>query len=517
MGAIAIDPQARGLAAGAKADAAVVRDAAGVANDGTLNFVPAWSAATAAASKYGVGAVVRRASGGYWRNTVAGNKTNPDSATYDGWEPFTALVQVPDRAFARRLSRPQAIPQCALRLSSAPTVPNNTPTILSWSLENADQYNMHDTVTNPDRITIPAGFSQRTQARVVAVVKWPAMTGATGTRQAWIMKNGFTTIAKDVRIAVTEAGTETICHLDTGLVDCKPTDFFNVYVQHTQGVDTLVPISVDITRFELTIEGVRSASGSNAGVLFDANIAMQGVSAFAGVYPPASSTRVRQVDDPIYGGDRQVLELWPRQQDNQLFYPRVQLQTSSSLAPNSNVYAGLAIYIPPDLPSLTGLNTCVIHEFYGPPTSGHGPNVLCIVDNNLTLCNQAIYDPNTGLATGAQPIWSKPLDPLKGRWIGIVNQVLLSTDPATGYHRIWLDTGNGLVAQTFTNGSTTFNQATLKAGVNDGGNNFGSLKVAWNNPVGVPPSITDLRMLYCEYRLGTSLAAVAPSLAPPFA
>lgn len=495
----------------ALAMAGAVRSAIGMGTDGTMGFVPTWSALVAAKGQYGVGAVVKRLGGGYWRNTVAGNTNDPDSATYDGWELFTAQAQSSDRSFGRRTARPQAIPQCSLKLSSARTITTDTDTELPWALENADQYGMHDTATNTGRIFIPAGFSIRSQARATAVIKWSNIAGATGTRQAWITKNA-TTIVKDVRVAIAETGVETICSLDTGLVDCKPGDFFNVYVRHSQGSD--LTVTTDITRFEVTIEGVRSASGSNAGVLFDANIPMQGTGAFSGVYP-TGSTRVRVVDDPVYGGDRQVLEMWPRLQDNQLLYPRVQLQTAASLASGANVYAGLAMYIPPDIKSLTGLNTCVIHEIYGPPNGGHGPNVLCIVDNNLTLCNQAIYDPNTGLATGALPIWSTPLNPLKGKWIGIVDRVLLSTDPAVGYHQLWLDTGGGLVAQTFTNGSTTFNQATLKSGINDGGNNFGSLKVAWNNPVNVPQATTDLRMYYCEYRIGTTLAAATPVLTPP--
>src|SRR3990167_2619909 len=48
-------------------------------------------------------------------------------------------------------------PYCSVGRSAAQSIPDNTRTAISFTAENSDFWNMHSTVTNPTRITVPYG------------------------------------------------------------------------------------------------------------------------------------------------------------------------------------------------------------------------------------------------------------------------------------------------------------------------------------------------------------------------
>lgn len=75
--------------------------------------------------------------------------------------------------------------------SATQSFANNTITSATWGLEDDDTHSMHDNVTNPTRITIPAGYAGRWQFDATLIF------GARTDYQVvdcWWRKNGTTTI-----------------------------------------------------------------------------------------------------------------------------------------------------------------------------------------------------------------------------------------------------------------------------------------------------------------------------------
>lgn len=77
-------------------------------------------------------------------------------------------------------------PRVNLVLSVDQSIPNSVWTSISFNSEVYDSSALHDLVTNPSRVTIPA--NEGGQYLVLGHVPWVAL--ATGTRQARILKNG---------------------------------------------------------------------------------------------------------------------------------------------------------------------------------------------------------------------------------------------------------------------------------------------------------------------------------------
>lgn len=77
--------------------------------------------------------------------------------------------------------------RCLLTNSAGQTIPNNTPTDLTFDTETFDVGPLHDTVTNNNRITIPTGGNNGVWF-FQAQVRWAA--NITGSRNLNILKNG---------------------------------------------------------------------------------------------------------------------------------------------------------------------------------------------------------------------------------------------------------------------------------------------------------------------------------------
>jgi len=75
---------------------------------------------------------------------------------------------------------------CKVTNSVAQSVPNNTVTTITWDTESYDTDAFHDTVTNPSRLTIPAGLAGK--YLILAGSRWAL--SAVGSRQTRITQNG---------------------------------------------------------------------------------------------------------------------------------------------------------------------------------------------------------------------------------------------------------------------------------------------------------------------------------------
>jgi hypothetical protein len=75
--------------------------------------------------------------------------------------------------------------------NAAQDIPNNVPTTLSWDTELFDSDGFHESVTNPERITIPAGLSGK--YLISAKIRWTTLGGY---HYLKIIKGGTVTIAQ---------------------------------------------------------------------------------------------------------------------------------------------------------------------------------------------------------------------------------------------------------------------------------------------------------------------------------
>lgn len=143
------------------------------------------------------------------------------------------------------IDRIPGLPRCRVHRGSAVAVVTATPTTLSWDAEDFDLWLCHDTVTNPSRITPPA-FLERGVWELRATVEFAA--GATGLRQVSILKNGTAIASRTVPVP----GGGAVFSLEVSTFDQVTAAgvYYEVQVQHTQGVNLNVDAGATVTYFE---------------------------------------------------------------------------------------------------------------------------------------------------------------------------------------------------------------------------------------------------------------------------
>jgi len=111
---------------------------------------------------------------------------------------------------------------CAVRHNAAQTINDSAWTAVAFNTEVSDDGAFHDTVTNNDRITVPAGEG----GIYVVTFSGSFASNSTGNRGARIQKNG-TAVAQTMIAAVNGD----VTGLDvTYIVKLVPTDYMNVVV-----------------------------------------------------------------------------------------------------------------------------------------------------------------------------------------------------------------------------------------------------------------------------------------------
>jgi hypothetical protein len=125
--------------------------------------------------------------------------------------------------------------------SIAQAIVTATPTTVALNSEAYDTDTIHDNVTNNSRLTVPAGA---TRIRLTGYVLWVANGSAT--RQLSIRKNGAGgTIDDDqagyeptVLASAAAAGGESLgMNIDSGIIRCVATDYFEMRVEHAAGIN----------------------------------------------------------------------------------------------------------------------------------------------------------------------------------------------------------------------------------------------------------------------------------------
>lgn len=389
----------------------------------------------------------------------------------------------------------RSAPMCVALGKSIPfNLSNENPSeALAWGSRIVDTAIHWDSATNT-RITIPAGAGGLWRLR--ATIEFPP--NSSGHREVIIRRNGSTIMARVCVPAIAHAGRTQVVEVDTGPIAATQGSYFEVLYYQNSGA-TLQGVAGG-TKFQA--ERVGDYRGRWEGVQFSADFSYRGdwskyVSTGGTVIEPAGLLVVADPVNPKLLAGR----IRTTRANNSVQYPRVQAQTASFIDRSANVYVALSIFVPADtharlVPVGHGIN---LHEIYGPPFGTRSPNLIQ-------------YHPVHGLCINAwingqpQRIWSLPPEKCVGRWIDVVHRVQLSSDPAVGYHELYanLGDGNGRVQQTLSDGTTSgqrFYLATVLQGVNDGGNNFSSLKVSWDGT----SSLEEATIFFGEHRVGQDL------------
>ena len=121
-------------------------------------------------------------------------------------------------------------PSCSAVIAAATSITDSLFTTVGMTdTDEWDNDNMHDTATNPSRITI------RTAGRYIiqGYGQWAA--SATGARFFDIRKNAGTQGALRIQSTVQNLPASTIFQNITGLVDCAVNDYLELYIYQNSG------------------------------------------------------------------------------------------------------------------------------------------------------------------------------------------------------------------------------------------------------------------------------------------
>ncbi|MGM7724371.1 heparin lyase I family protein [Metabacillus sp. Hm71] len=379
------------------------------------------------------------------------------------------------RGFAVTASSNEAPIICIARRTSVQSIPDQTAggtTEVLWNAEDIDSDGMHvNTTTDSARMTIKKAGIYRLEASI----NWAGVNA--GIREVLIYKNGAALERTTMTVNQSSNVTAQVSATDVANVG----DYYTIRVRQTSGGN--LDIQTSISKFSALRIG--TAVGPRGGIKFESSFAYRGISMYPNTILPE---RVFIQSDPVRGTSRQVARIHTRSIDNEVLYPRVQLATNSILAVGDEFYVGFGVYIPEDFEVIDGPdNDVMLHEIYGPPFNGGAPNSLRIFGNNFALFPDIDSYPT--------PQWTMPI--IKGAWVDFVFRYKLSTDPAVGYVELSVNKGTGFENQLI-NGVQRYYHATLKAGVNDSGSNYSTIKVAYD-----AQSVRDeVTILFANHRIG---------------
>lgn len=124
-----------------------------------------------------------------------------DTTTPDPGALYYVLENGVGGTLYRGTEMPSELPiACEVRASGSQSIPNTTPTAITFDTEVSDPYGMHSPTTNPSRVTVPAPGVYLITGRVAYA------QNATGFRAVDLVVNGGTYIAGNY-LPVTTSGT----------------------------------------------------------------------------------------------------------------------------------------------------------------------------------------------------------------------------------------------------------------------------------------------------------------------
>ncbi len=118
-----------------------------------------------------------------------------------------------------------------LTASGVQNIPNATETSIVFDTETYDIGGLHDTVTNPSRITIPAGTATKNY-HVIGMQKYAG--NATGNRYFYLKKNGATYLVDNGTLPSPGATTDVVMHIND-VVTLAAGDYIELRTYQTSG------------------------------------------------------------------------------------------------------------------------------------------------------------------------------------------------------------------------------------------------------------------------------------------
>ena len=115
---------------------------------------------------------------------------------------------------------------CSLSNSTSQSIPNNTYTAITWSVERFDTDGFHSTVTNTSRITIPSGKAGKYRVSILGEYD----DNTTGFRQVSVYKNGTRYLAFYTTPSAVYPSGGLTCVMDLAV-----NDYIEMYVQQDSG------------------------------------------------------------------------------------------------------------------------------------------------------------------------------------------------------------------------------------------------------------------------------------------
>ncbi|TNE36263.1 MAG: hypothetical protein EP348_07280 [Alphaproteobacteria bacterium] len=124
-------------------------------------------------------------------------------------------------------------------LSADQTIPTSTDTILDWDSESYDTNGFHESVTNPSRLTVPAGI---TKAVLTAQIRWGS--NSSGIRQCYVNKNGAASFDGRPVQSMAAQTTPTFQTLLSPVLGVTEGDYFEIGVWQNSGGSRTVDSNV---------------------------------------------------------------------------------------------------------------------------------------------------------------------------------------------------------------------------------------------------------------------------------
>lgn len=252
--------------------------------------------------------------------------------------------------------------------------------------------------------------------------------------------------------------------------------------------------SIDSVPGRSGLTGTVAATGA---LLFDADVAHRGLSAYASVTHPEDITIV---NDPILGTRRKVMKFTVQDSDiGPTANPRAQVETAQVFGTGSDIYIGWSTLFPSSWPDALpggGQSWLTLEEVYGPPWAGASPVKIGMRSGAPALTFQRNSSYGWDVPWEQGPI-------VKNRWYDFVIHERLSSDARIGSVEFWTSTGAGWKQQLL-GAQTKLFMRTLDSS-NDRGPNYSALKL-----YRLRGMYDVLTVFHAGHRVGTSFDVVAP-------
>lgn len=145
--------------------------------------------------------------------------------------PVTGVAPTADLHLATKKYVDDSVVECLVSRAASGNIPSDTETAIIWDTEAFDPNGWHDLVTNPERITVPAGLYL-----VTASVTWDNTNGTSGHRRlkAVVNESGWSTVAEE-QVSSTGSASFVNAQVVTGVWRIVSGGYFQFQVYQNSG------------------------------------------------------------------------------------------------------------------------------------------------------------------------------------------------------------------------------------------------------------------------------------------